>query len=118
MSIVDWMKDDIHDLFEDAAEDILYRTQGKEIKIQAIAEIGTNDKTKTPHNLEGSYSNASFTLLDDAELGITEPYAGDEIVYHGNTFIYVNMEQHNPNVIWRLRFLAKESAVPFNSIKW
>lgn len=110
------MKRDINAMFDDAGEDIVYHQQGRELSIVAIAEIGTNDTKKTPHNLDRSYGDASFTVKDSLETGITAPHSGDEIIYSGKKYTYVAIEQHVPGVIYRLRFLSGESAVKYSGI--
>lgn len=116
MSLEDWMKDDIGDLFDDVSEAAVYKTQGRQLNIQVIAEIGTNDTSRNAHDKRRSYGDASFTVLDDAEKGVTDPHAGDEIVYHGTTYTFMSIEQHNPGAVWRLRFLMHESAIDYGNM--
>ena len=110
------MMHDVDIMFRDAGEAVTYVSNGEERSIVAIAEIGTNDTKKAPHNLDRSYGDASFTVKDDAESGVTEPHAGDEIRYGGGTYTFVNVEQHKPGVLYRLRFLSHESAVRYSSM--
>lgn len=116
MSLEAWMKDDIGDLFEDISETAVYTSQGRQKSIQVIAEIGTNDTSRNAHDKSRSYGDASFTVLDDAELGVTDPHSGDEILYHGTTYSFVSVEQHNPGAVWRLRFVMHESAIDYGSM--
>ena len=71
MAFSDWMADDIGDLFEDAGDTVTYIAQGTEREIVAIAEIGTNETTRNAHDKDRSYENATFTVLDNADKGIT-----------------------------------------------
>ena len=116
MAFSDWMADDIGDLFEDAGDTVTYIAQGQEREIVAIAEIGTNETTRNAHDKDRSYENATFTVLDDADKGITDPQAGDEIIYKGTRYTYVSIEQHNPGAVWRLRFVMHESAMKYGSM--
>lgn len=113
--LVEHMATDIDEFFNDAGEEITYISGDTSRTILAMAEVGVNDTKKTPHGLDRSYGDASFTLYDDPVKGITSPHAGDKIEYKGIRFNYVAMEQHVPNVVWRLRFLHKESAVPYGN---
>lgn len=111
--LLEHMQHDIDVFFEDAGEVVTYSSMGEKRDILAIAEVGVNDTKKTPHGTDRSYGDASFTFYDDKEKGITEPHAGDRLEYKGMKFTYVAMEQHVPGILWRLRFLNKESIVPY-----
>lgn len=104
---------DVEAMFEDAGEVITYKQQGKSLSIIAIAEIGSK---KTPHNLDGSYGDALFTVWDDPKHGINNPHSGDEIEYCGKIYTYVGIEQHKPGVMYRLQFVSGESAVRYGGI--
>lgn len=116
MALADWIRDDIGDLFEDVSEAAVYVSQGNKKDVQVIAEIGVNDTSRNALDKSRSYGDASFTVLDDADNGITEPHAGDEIQFHGTTYTFVSVEQHNPGAVWRLRFVMHESAMDYGSM--
>lgn len=115
MSLSDWVKEDIGDLFDDLADKAVYISQGERKEIEVIAEIGTNSSTKNVHNEDTNYGDCTFTVRDDADLGVKQPAAGDEIEYHGGKFSYAAVEQHS-NGVWRLHFTMHESAVKYGSM--
>lgn len=109
MSLKDDMANDVDTVFFDMdefAEKALYNG----IEITVIPEIGEGSSVRTkPNDRERTYEDAIFSVR---KADIPNPYVGDTIIYKEKEYDFAAISGDSAGM-FRLRFIANESAVMF-----
>lgn len=110
----DDFKTDIQDAFftdGDMAETITYTHKGEALTLSAVAEIGEQGSSTRDAKAKGEGYDAVFTIkYGDIPGG---PVSGDKITYAGKSYTFVAPDQVVDGILYRLQFVAKETALKF-----